>query len=49
MVEQSKLQDADLQRKLKMQKQQYEATIQRHLTFIDQVLIERINIHSVFV
>jgi len=41
MVEQSKLQDADLQRKLKMQKQQYEATIQRHLTFIDQLIDDK--------
>jgi len=41
MVEQNKLQEADLQRKLKMQKQQYEATIQRHLTFIDQLIDDK--------
>ena len=37
LEQKSQIQVDDLKRQLKMQKQQYEATIQRHLTFIDQV------------
>ncbi len=36
--------EKELSRNFQLQKEQYEATIQRHLTFIDQVGI--LNVHS---
>jgi len=41
LEQKSQIQVDDLKRQLKMQKQQYEATIQRHLTFIDQLIDDK--------